>query len=57
MAQAGIHSMVEMAVRWWVPDHLMMPAEFLFCALFFFLLGAAARRRGTDGGYLRTLGV
>jgi membrane-bound metal-dependent hydrolase YbcI (DUF457 family) len=40
---------------WW--DKLMMPVEFLFFALFFVLLYATARKRGTDGGYLRTLRI
>jgi membrane-bound metal-dependent hydrolase YbcI (DUF457 family) len=39
--------------EWWTK--LMMPTEFLFLALFFVLLYVTARRRGTDGGYLRTL--
>jgi membrane-bound metal-dependent hydrolase YbcI (DUF457 family) len=41
--------------EWW--SKLMMPAEFLFLALFFVLLDVTARRRGTDGGFLRTLRV
>jgi len=41
--------------EWW--DKLMMPTEFLFFALFFALLGARARRQGTDGGFLRMLRV
>ena len=40
---------------WW--NRLMMPTEFLFFALFFLLLGATARKRSTDGSYLRTLRV
>ena len=35
----------------------MMPAEFLFCVLFFILLDRTARRQSTDGGFLRTLRV
>ena len=34
---------------------LMDPAELLFMALFFATLGAVARKRGTDGSYLKTL--
>ena len=41
--------------EWW--SKLMMPAEFLCFALLFWLLGRAARRQGTDSGYLRTLRV
>jgi hypothetical protein len=41
--------------QWW--SQLMMPAEFLFFALFFVLLDVTARKRGTDGGFLRTLRV
>jgi membrane-bound metal-dependent hydrolase YbcI (DUF457 family) len=41
--------------EWW--SKLMMPAEFLSFALFFVLLDVEARRRGTDGGFLRTLRV
>ena len=33
----------------------MMPAEFLFFALFFMWLNATARKRGTDGDYLGAL--
>jgi membrane-bound metal-dependent hydrolase YbcI (DUF457 family) len=40
---------------WWTK--LMMPVEFLFFALFFVLLHVTARKRGTDGGYLRTLRI
>jgi membrane-bound metal-dependent hydrolase YbcI (DUF457 family) len=40
---------------WW--SKLMMPVEFLFFALFFLLLGATARKRSTDGEFLRTLRV
>jgi membrane-bound metal-dependent hydrolase YbcI (DUF457 family) len=40
---------------WWTK--LMMPTEFLFFALFFILLYVTARKRGTDGGYLRTLRI
>jgi membrane-bound metal-dependent hydrolase YbcI (DUF457 family) len=36
-------------------DKLMMPAEFLFFALFFLGLGALARKQGTDRDYLRAL--
>ena len=39
--------------RWW--SKLMMPAEFLCFALFFALLDGTARKRGTDGGFLRAL--
>jgi membrane-bound metal-dependent hydrolase YbcI (DUF457 family) len=39
--------------EWW--SKLMMPAEFLFFALFFLLLDATARQRGTDADYLRAL--
>jgi hypothetical protein len=35
----------------------MMPIEFLFFALLFLTLDVAARQRGTDGGYLRSLRV
>jgi hypothetical protein len=35
----------------------MLPAEFLCFALFFVLLYVTARKRGTDGGFLRTLRV
>jgi membrane-bound metal-dependent hydrolase YbcI (DUF457 family) len=38
---------------WW--SKLMMPAEFLCFALFFVLLGATARKQGTDSSFLRTL--
>jgi membrane-bound metal-dependent hydrolase YbcI (DUF457 family) len=41
--------------EWW--SKLMMPAEFLFFALFFVLLDVMARKRGTDGGFLRPLRV
>jgi membrane-bound metal-dependent hydrolase YbcI (DUF457 family) len=41
--------------EWW--SKLMMPAEFLFFALFFLLLGVTARKRGTDGDFLRPLRV
>lgn len=41
--------------EWW--SKLMMPAEFLFFALFFVLLDVTARKRGTDGGFLRPLRV
>jgi membrane-bound metal-dependent hydrolase YbcI (DUF457 family) len=40
---------------WW--EKLMMPVEFLSFALFFILLYVTARKRGTDGGYLRTLRI
>ena len=33
----------------------MLPVEFLFFALFFVLLDATARKRGTDGRFLRPL--
>jgi DMSO reductase anchor subunit len=39
--------------EWW--SKLMMSAEFFFFALFFVVLGATARKRGTDGGFLGTL--
>jgi hypothetical protein len=39
--------------EWW--SKLMLPAEFLFFALFFLLLDVTARKRDTDGGFLRTL--
>ena len=35
--------------QWW--SKLMMPAEFLFFALFFVLLGVTARKQATDGAY------
>jgi membrane-bound metal-dependent hydrolase YbcI (DUF457 family) len=41
--------------EWW--SKLMMPAEFLFLALFFVLLDVTARKRSTDLGFLRTLRV
>jgi membrane-bound metal-dependent hydrolase YbcI (DUF457 family) len=41
--------------EWW--NKLMMPAEFLCFALFFVLLDVTARKRGTDGGFLRALRV
>ena len=41
--------------EWWTK--LMLPAEFLFFVLFFVLLGAAARKRGTNTDFLRTLRV
>lgn len=41
--------------EWW--SKLMMPTEFLFFALFFVLLSATARKRGTDGDFLNTLRV
>ncbi|NIO68483.1 MAG: hypothetical protein GTN71_05405 [Anaerolineae bacterium] len=41
--------------EWW--SKLMLPAEFLCFALFFVLLDVTARKRGTDGGFLRTLRV
>ncbi|MFB0534706.1 MAG: hypothetical protein ACETWR_06970, partial [Anaerolineae bacterium] len=41
--------------EWW--SKLMMPAESLCLALFFVLLNVTARKRGTDGGFLRTLRV
>jgi membrane-bound metal-dependent hydrolase YbcI (DUF457 family) len=41
--------------EWW--SKLMMPVEFLFFALFFFVLHQTARKRGTDGGFLRALRV
>jgi membrane-bound metal-dependent hydrolase YbcI (DUF457 family) len=40
---------------WW--NKLMMPIEFLFFALFFVLLYVTARKRGTDGDYLRMLRI
>lgn len=40
---------------WW--SKLMMPVEFLFFALFFVLLDVTARKRATDGDFLRTLRV
>lgn len=40
---------------WWTK--LMMPVEFLFLALFFVLLYVTARKRSTDGDYLRTLRI
>jgi membrane-bound metal-dependent hydrolase YbcI (DUF457 family) len=40
---------------WW--SKLMMPAEFLFFALFFVLLDVTARKRNTDGDFLRPLRV
>ncbi len=40
---------------WW--DKLMLPAEFLFFALFFVALDVLARKQKTDGGYRRTLRV
>jgi membrane-bound metal-dependent hydrolase YbcI (DUF457 family) len=40
---------------WW--EKLMMPVEFLFFALFFVLLHVTARKRGTDGDYLRMLRI
>ena len=41
--------------EWW--SKLMMPVEFLFFALFFVLLDVTARKRGTDGRFLRPLRV
>jgi membrane-bound metal-dependent hydrolase YbcI (DUF457 family) len=41
--------------EWW--SRLMMPVEFLFFALFFFALHQTARKRGTDGSFLRPLRV
>lgn len=41
--------------EWW--SKLMMPAEFMFFALFFILLGVTARKRATDVGFLRTLRI
>lgn len=41
--------------EWW--SKLMMPAEFLFFALFFVLLDVTARKRNTDGDFLRPLRV
>jgi membrane-bound metal-dependent hydrolase YbcI (DUF457 family) len=41
--------------EWW--SKLMMPAEFLFFALFFVLLDVTARKRDTDGDFLRPLRV
>jgi membrane-bound metal-dependent hydrolase YbcI (DUF457 family) len=38
-------------------DKLMLSAEFLFFALFFYGLDWFARARGTDNGYLKTLRV
>lgn len=40
---------------WWTK--LMMPVEFLAFALFFVLLHVTARKRNTDGDYLRTLWI
>jgi membrane-bound metal-dependent hydrolase YbcI (DUF457 family) len=40
---------------WW--EKLMMPVEFLAFALFFVLLYVTARKRNTDGDYLRTLRI
>lgn len=40
---------------WW--DKLMLTTEFLFIALYFITLGWLARKRGTDGKYLRTLRI
>lgn len=40
---------------WW--DKLMLTTEFLFIALYFITLGLLARKRGTDGKYLRTLRI
>jgi membrane-bound metal-dependent hydrolase YbcI (DUF457 family) len=40
---------------WW--EKLMMPVEFLFFALFFVLLYVTARKRSTDGDYLRMLQI
>jgi membrane-bound metal-dependent hydrolase YbcI (DUF457 family) len=40
---------------WW--SKWMMPAEFLFFALFYLALDVRARRRGTDGDGLRALRV
>ena len=34
-----------------------MPLEFLFLALYFVALAAAARKQGTDGEYLHTLRI
>jgi membrane-bound metal-dependent hydrolase YbcI (DUF457 family) len=41
--------------EWW--SKLMMPAEFLFFALLFVLLGRMARKQGSNSNYLRTLRV
>jgi membrane-bound metal-dependent hydrolase YbcI (DUF457 family) len=41
--------------QWW--SKLMMPIEFLFFALFFVLLDVTARKRGTNGAFLRPLRV
>lgn len=41
--------------EWW--SKLMMPVEFLFFALFFFMLGRSARTLGTDAEYLPKLRV
>ncbi|MFB0533734.1 MAG: metal-dependent hydrolase, partial [Anaerolineae bacterium] len=41
--------------EWW--SKLMLPTEFLCFALFFLLLDVTARKRDTDGGFLRTLRV
>jgi membrane-bound metal-dependent hydrolase YbcI (DUF457 family) len=41
--------------EWW--SKLMMPAEFLFFALFFVLLDLTARKRSTDSDFLRPLRV
>jgi membrane-bound metal-dependent hydrolase YbcI (DUF457 family) len=40
---------------WW--SKLMMSVEFLFFALYFLALDCIARKRGTDGAYLRMLRV
>ena len=40
---------------WWTK--LMMPLEFLFFALFFLLLDVTARKRNTDGDFLRALRI
>jgi membrane-bound metal-dependent hydrolase YbcI (DUF457 family) len=41
--------------EWW--SRLMLPAEFLFFALFFLLLGRSARLQGTDSEYLSKLRI
>jgi len=40
---------------WWMK--LMDPAELLFLALFFMLLDFSARKRNTDGNYIKTLRI
>jgi membrane-bound metal-dependent hydrolase YbcI (DUF457 family) len=55
-----IHSWVNLWAAFAPPawfSKLMLPAEFLFFALFFLGLRSVARKRSTDQGYLRTLGI